>query len=79
MLLFQIFSKPEKEEPERVYSEFATALDRGEISEVTIQGKQISGRYKDGESFRTYDPGDTDLVNRLREKDVKIEAQPDLV
>ena len=77
MLLFQIFSKPEEKEPERVYSEFSTALDRGEISEVTIQGKQISGRYKDGDSFRTYDPGDTDLVTRLREKDVKIEAQPE--
>ena len=77
MLLFQIFSKPEETEPERVYSEFSTALDRGEISEVTIQGKQISGRYKDGDSFRTYDPGDTDLVSRLRAQDVKIEAQPE--
>lgn len=77
MLLFQIFSKPEEAEPERVYSEFSTALDRGEISEVTIQGKEISGRFKDGDSFRTYDPGDTDLVTRLRDKNVKIEAQPE--
>ncbi len=77
MLLFQIFSKPEETEPERVYSEFSTALERGEISEVTIQGKEITGRYKDGDSFRTYDPGDTDLVSRLRAQDVKIEAQPE--
>ena len=41
MLLFQIFSKPEETEPERVYSEFSTALERGEISEVTIQGNQL--------------------------------------
>jgi cell division protease FtsH len=77
MLLFQIFSKPEEAEPERVYSEFSTALERGEISEVTIQGKEITGRYKDGDSFRTYDPGDTDLVSRLRAQDVKIEGQPE--
>ncbi len=77
MLLFQIFSKPEETEPERVYSEFSTALERGEISEVTIQGKEITGRYKDGDSFRTYDPGDTDLVSRLRAQDVKIEGQPE--
>ena len=77
MLLFQVFSPQEEAEPERVYSEFSTALDRDEISEVKIQGKEISGRYKDGDSFRTYDPGDTDLVTRLRAKDVKIEAQPE--
>jgi cell division protease FtsH len=77
MLLFQIFSKPEETEPERVYSEFSTALERGEISEVTIQGKEITGRYRDGDSFRTYDPGDTDLVSRLRAQDVKIEGQPE--
>ncbi|MFP6663953.1 MAG: ATP-dependent metallopeptidase FtsH/Yme1/Tma family protein, partial [Deltaproteobacteria bacterium] len=77
MLLFQIFSKQQEPEPERDYSEFSAALDRGEIREVLIQGRHISGQYTDGDSFTTYDPGDTDLVTRLREKSVTIQARPE--
>jgi cell division protease FtsH len=77
MLLFQIFSKQQEPEPERDYSEFSAALDRGDIREVLIQGQHIRGKYKDGESFTTYDPGDTELVSRLRDQGITIQARPE--
>ena len=49
LLLFQIFNKQQAQEPERDYSEFSDALDKGEISEVLIQGNVIRGRFQSGE------------------------------
>jgi len=77
LLLFQIFNKQQVQEPERDYSEFSDALDKGEISEVLIQGNVVRGRFQSGERFSTYDPGDTALITRLREKGVKIQAKPE--
>ncbi|MFN8600808.1 MAG: ATP-dependent zinc metalloprotease FtsH [Candidatus Binatia bacterium] len=77
LLLFQIFNKQQAQEPERDYSEFSDALDKGEISEVLIQGNVIRGRFQSGERFSTYDPGDTQLIQRLRDKGVKIQAKPE--
>jgi cell division protease FtsH len=77
LLLLQIFNKQQAREPERDYSEFSAALERGEIAEVLIQGHVVRGRFQNGERFRTYDPGDVDLVRRLREKSVKIQAKPE--
>jgi cell division protease FtsH len=77
LLLFQIFNKQQALEPERDYSEFSEALDKGEISEVLIQGNVIRGRFQSGERFSTYDPGDTQLIERLRNKGVKIQAKPE--
>ncbi len=77
LLLFQIFNKQPGQEPERNYSEFSEALDKGEVSEVLIQGNVIRGRMQSGERFSTYDPGDSELISRLREKGVKIQAKPE--
>ena len=77
LLLFQIFSKQQVRDPERDYSDFAAALDEGRVAEVVIQGKVIRGRFQNGERFSTYDPGDADLVTRLRDKNVQIQAKPE--
>jgi cell division protease FtsH len=77
LLLFQIFNKQQTQEPQRKYSEFSEALDKGEISEVVIQGNDIHGRFQNGERFSTYAPNDPDLVDRLRAKGVQIEAKPE--
>ena len=42
-----------------------------------IQGHNIEGKYKNGESFRTFEPDDPELVKSLRDKGVKIAAKPD--
>jgi cell division protease FtsH len=77
LFLFNIFSKQHGREPEIIFSEFTAAVDRGEIQEVTIQGHNIQGKYRNGERFRTFAPNDPDLVKSLREKNIKIAAKPE--
>ena len=77
LFLFNIFSKQHSREPEIIFSEFTAAVDRGEIQEVTIQGHNIQGKYRNGERFRTFAPNDPDLVKSLREKNIKIAAKPE--
>ncbi|HEX2387350.1 MAG TPA: ATP-dependent zinc metalloprotease FtsH, partial [Candidatus Binatia bacterium] len=77
LFLFNIFSKQHGREPEIIFSEFIAAVDRGEIQEVTIQGHNIQGKYRNGERFRTFAPNDPDLVKSLRDKKIKIAAKPE--
>ncbi|HEY1372925.1 MAG TPA: ATP-dependent zinc metalloprotease FtsH [Candidatus Binatia bacterium] len=77
LFLFNIFSKQHGREPEIIFSEFTAAVDRGEIQEVTIQGHNIQGKYRNGERFRTFAPNDPDLVKSLREKNITIAAKPE--
>lgn len=77
LLLFNLFSKQHSREPEIVFSEFLGAVEKGDVQEVTIQGHNIQGKYKNGERFRTFAPNDPELVKTLREKRVKIAAKPE--
>ena len=77
LFLFNIFSKQHGREPEIIFSEFTAAVDRGEIQEVTIQGHNIQGKYRNGERFKTFAPNDPDLVKMLRDKKMKIAAKPE--
>jgi cell division protease FtsH len=77
LFLFNIFSKQHGREPEIIFSEFIAAVDRGEIQEVTIQGSNIQGKYRNGERFRTFAPNDPELVKTLRDKKIKIAAKPE--
>ena len=77
LFLFNIFSKQHGREPEIIFSEFIAAVDRGEIQEVTIQGHNLQGKYRNGERFRSFAPNDPDLVKMLRDKKVKITAKPE--
>ena len=77
LVIFSVFSKQHGREPEIVFSDFMSSVDRGDIQEVVIQGHNIQGKYKNGERFRTFAPTDPDLVKSLREKKVKIAAKPE--
>jgi cell division protease FtsH len=77
LFLFNIFNKQHGRDPEIIFSEFIAAVDRGEIQEVTIQGHNIQGKYRNGERFKTFAPNDPDLVKMLRDKKVKIAAKPE--
>src|SRR5271169_957268 len=76
LLLFNIFSRQQTREPEIIFSDFLNQVERGQISEVTIQGSSIHGRTVSGDHFRTYSPQDPDLVRTLRDKGVEIAAKP---
>jgi cell division protease FtsH len=76
LLLFNIFSKQQAKPPEVMFSDFLNQVEKGQVSEVTIQGNSISGLTSAGEHFKTYAPQDPDLVKTLRAKGVKIAAKP---
>ena len=76
ILLFNLFSQPASKAEEVVFTDFMNSVERGDISEVTIQGRNISGSFLDGSPFSTYTPEDPDLVRTLREKGVRIKAKP---
>jgi cell division protease FtsH len=77
LLLFNLFNKQQAKEPEIIFSDFMTAAEKGDVTEVTIQGSNIRGKYHNGERFKTFAPEDPDLVKLLREKGVKIAAKPE--
>jgi cell division protease FtsH len=76
-MLFSVFSRQYRSEPEIIFSDFMSGVERGDIREVVIQGHNIQGKYKNGEQFRTFEPDDPELVKSLRAKDVKIAAKPE--
>ncbi|PPR25993.1 MAG: ATP-dependent zinc metalloprotease FtsH [Alphaproteobacteria bacterium MarineAlpha10_Bin3] len=59
------------------YSQFLGEVDKNAISDVTIQGKTITGNYKHGGgTFSTYAPEDPNLVAILNASGVEITAAP---
>ncbi len=77
IMLFNMMTQQGRELKPVPYTTFLAALDEGTILDVTIQGRNIEGKYADGSSFKTYAPDDPDLIRLLREKGVTIDAKPD--
>jgi len=77
ILVINLFNVPTNPlEQEMVYSDFVSAVDRGEISEVTIKENAISGRKKDGTQFRTYAPDNSGIIAQLQKQQVRITVRP---
>jgi cell division protease FtsH len=77
ILLFNILSTPRKGEEEMIFSDFMGKLDADEIEEVIIKGNVITGQLKDGKKFKTYAAEYPDLVQTLRDQNVKITVKPE--
>jgi len=56
------------------YSDFIKDIRKGALSEVNIDGDEISGHKRNGERFVTYNPNDPKLIDELLEYDVKIKV-----
>jgi cell division protease FtsH len=76
LLVWQLFNQPKNTQKDLIYSEMLSSLDKGEISEVTIQGENITGKLANGNIFKTYAPKDDKIITQFREKGVKITAKP---
>jgi len=75
--LVNIFNKPIINQSEIIYSDFMGKVEKGEITEVVVQGDNISGKLMNGSSFQTITPSrDPDLIKILREKGVRIVVMP---
>ncbi|MEK6679854.1 MAG: ATP-dependent zinc metalloprotease FtsH [Nitrospirota bacterium] len=76
ILIFTHFSTVKPQEEEVIFSDFINKVGNGEVTEVTIKENYIMGKLKDNTKFRTYTADYPDLINELREKDVKITVRP---
>jgi cell division protease FtsH len=76
LLVWQLYNQPKTGTKDVIYSEMIAFLDKGEISEVTIQGDNITGKLINGNIFKTFAPKDDKLIAQFREKGVKITAKP---
>lgn len=76
--LFNLFQggTQQSQQGAMAYSDFISSVDQGEVREVTIKGQTISGIFRDGRGFSTYAPEGSNIVERLSEQSVRINAQP---
>jgi len=76
MMVFNNFG-PRQPSPRMVeYSKFIQDVQQGQVREVTIEGRTISGVSQHGEQFVTYNPGDPGLIGDLLKYNVKIVSNP---
>ncbi|MGQ2908251.1 MAG: ATP-dependent zinc metalloprotease FtsH [Aliihoeflea sp.] len=78
--LFNLFQAPQQRGAAREvpYSEFIQEVDSGRVQSVTITGNRITGTYGDSsQGFQTYAPNEANLVQRLEERGVTINARPE--
>src|SRR5262249_34547110 len=82
LLLWSIVTKQQPHERQITFSEFLQAVEDNRVSDVTIQGQYVHGRYKSerggvGEDFKTFVPKESDLWKTLREKNVATDYKPE--
>ncbi len=58
------------------FSDFMNLAESKKVSEVLIEGADISGTLTDGKKFYSYSPYDPSMVETLRKNGVRVEARP---
>ena len=76
VLLYNLFNQPKNSQEGVIFSDFIAAVEQGQVVEVSIQGENISGKFLNGKSFKTYIPKEAGIVPLLKEKGVRIAAKP---
>ena len=59
------------------FSDFMNYAEEKKVSDVLIEGADITGTLSDGRKFYTYSPYDPTMVDTLRQNGVKVEARPE--
>ena len=77
--LFNLFQNPggQGNSSQISYSQFREATMSGRVASVVISGQEITGKYEDGQGFRTIAPESADYVTMLEGAGVAIEARQD--
>jgi cell division protease FtsH len=76
VLMFNLISYKQPSSDKVSFSDFIAQVESGNVVEVTIQGSDISGKYKDGKQFKSFSPQYPELIDKLRANGVKIAAEP---
>jgi cell division protease FtsH len=75
VMLFRVFNQTEKATQTVNYSEFLNNVESGNITQVVVQGSNLTGISSQGNQFKTYAPNDPELISYLRSKKVNISAK----
>jgi len=80
ILLWNTFQGGKAAQKELTYSDFLSDVQHGRVSEVTIRGKQLTGKYRGdslaGQEFKTtLLEDDPDFAKMLRQANVRIKAE----
>jgi cell division protease FtsH len=76
ILLFNMMTQKDLKQEAISYTAFTTALEADKVQDVTIQGSNLEGVYKDGTNFKTFAPSDPGLITELRQRNIVIDAKP---
>jgi cell division protease FtsH len=76
MTVFNNFGNRQSATRPLEYSAFIQKVKHGEVERVTIQGREIIGKFRNNEAFTTYSPGDQGMIGDLLDNGVTIEAKP---
>jgi cell division protease FtsH len=76
VLLYNLFNQPKNSQEGVIFSDFIAAVEQGQVVEVSIQGENVSGKFLNGKSFKTYVPKEAGIVPLLKENGVRIAAKP---
>jgi cell division protease FtsH len=77
LLLFNLLTRQQPKLQDISFSNFMGAVEKGDVSQVEMEGQNIRGQFHNGERFKSYAPDDPDLVRTLRSKEVQITAKPE--
>jgi cell division protease FtsH len=73
LLLWQVIQagRSGQKDKEVNFSQFMTDVDQGNVREVTVNGMEVRGKYKDNSAFHTTVPANyPDMIKTLRDKSV---------
>ncbi len=77
IMLYNLFATQPQTQRELGYSEFLSMVEGRRISNVVIQGDELTVTDTGGETHVVYSPSDPELVSTLRQNGVNIEARPE--
>src|SRR3981189_1583625 len=73
---YSIFSRQRSAEPKEIdASEFYAAVERGEVSTISVKGSVLQGQYKNRQEYRTVSPVDSQLLEKIRQKGVVLKYE----
>jgi len=77
IMLYNLFNQQNVADTSISYTEFLGMVDAGDVTEVVIQGQELSVTDSARKRFKVYSPaGDADLIRGLKQKGVTIKARP---
>jgi cell division protease FtsH len=74
--LFNMYNQPQAGKNQLSYSALMQEVQAGRVTEVVIQGQNISGKLLDGTPFVSFAPPDDSMVEQMMKSNVTVKAEP---